>query len=130
MTQRASGSFEVQLAAQRDAEAGVGRMLIDKRFQGDLDATSVGQMLAVHGTVEGSAAYVAMECVSGRLHGRSGGFALQHRGVMQRGARSLTVTVVPDSGSGSLQGISGSMDITITDGKHFYDFDYALPEPA
>lgn len=130
MTNRASGTFEVKLNPQAPDD-GVGdptvsRMLIDKQFHGDLEATSVGQMLAVGTNVEGSAGYVAIERVTGTLHGQSGVFALQHNGTMTRGVPQLIINVVPDSGTGQLAGLSGRMTINIADGKHFYDFEYTL----
>ena len=129
MTTRASGTFEVKLSPQVDGEAGgvcVGRMLIDKRFAGDLEATSKGQMLAVRTSTEGSAGYVAMELVTGKLQGREGTFVLQHTGTMERGAQRLSVTVVPDSATGDLEGLEGSMEIVIAEGRHSYHFDYTL----
>ena len=129
MTTRASGTFEVRLSPQVDGEAGgasVGRMLIDKRFAGDLEATSRGQMLAVRTPTEGSAGYVALEHVEGTLAGRAGGFVLQHSGTMERGAQSLSVTVVPDSGTGELEGLAGRMEIDFSGGGHAYSFDYTL----
>jgi hypothetical protein len=74
-----------------------------------------------------SVGYVAVEKVTGSLHGRSGTFMLQHSGTMTRGTPQLSVTVVPDSGTGQLEGLTGKMAINIVDGKHFYDFEYALP---
>ena len=129
MTTRASGTFEVKLSPQVDGEAGgagLGRMLIDKRFAGDLEATSKGQMLAARGGVEGSAGYVALEQVAGKLGGRAGSFVLQHTGTMRRGAQQLSVTVVPDSGTGELEGLAGRMEIVIAEGRHSYEFDYTL----
>jgi hypothetical protein len=129
MTNRASGTFEVRLSPQVDgpeAGAGLGRQLIDKRFGGDLEATSRGQMLAFRSGVEGSAGYVALEHVEGTLAGRAGSFVLQHSGTMERGAQSLSVTVVPDSGAGELSGLAGRMKIIIAEGRHSYEFDYAL----
>jgi hypothetical protein len=129
MTTRASGTFEVRLSPQVDGEAGgvsVGRMLIDKRFSGDLEATSKGQMLAVRTAVGGSAGYVALELVTGQLDARTGTFVLQHTGTMERGAQQLSVTVVPDSGTGELEGLAGRMEIVIAEGKHSYHFDYTL----
>jgi hypothetical protein len=112
---RASGSFEVRLtpeAADEDSEgAPLHRMSIAKQFHGDLEATSRGEMLTAGTRVPGSAGYVAMERVSGALHGRSGTFALQHSGTMTRGAPQLSVTVVPDSGTGELAGLAGRMTI-------------------
>jgi hypothetical protein len=104
-------------------------MLLDKQFHGDLEGTSQGQMLAASGNVEGSAGYVAIEQVSGTLQGRTGTFVLQHSGTMTRGKPHLTVTVVPDSGTGQLVGLAGTMDIQIADGKHSYAFDYTLGNP-
>lgn len=125
----AAGPFEVKVVPQPldpGTDAGVGRLLLDKQFHGDLEATSKGQMLTAGTSVEGSAGYVAIERVDGTLRGRRGSFALQHIGTMTRGAPSLTIRVVPDSGTGELTGLSGSMSITIADGKHSYDLEYAL----
>jgi hypothetical protein len=131
MTIHASGSFEVKLTSQAPDEstgAAIARLLIDKQFHGDIEAASKGQMLAAGTATEGSAGYVAIEQVSGTLHGRSGSFVLQHNGTMARGASQLQITVVPDSGTGELAGLSGTMTINIVDGKHFYEFDYSLAE--
>jgi hypothetical protein len=127
----ASGTFDVKLTPQTPSEAGqassLGRMSIDKQFQGDLEAASRGEMLMVQSSVKGSAGYVAIERVTGRLGGRSGSFLLQHNGVMERGTGRLTIAVLPDSGTEELTGLTGSMSIDIRDGKHYYRFEYALP---
>lgn len=134
MTTRASGTFEVKMSPRAPDEGeegvGVGRMLIDKSFAGDLEGTSRGQMLAAMTGVAGSAGYVAMEQVAGTLAGRSGGFVLQHSGTMTRGKPTLTVTVVPDSGTGELEGLTGTMQIIIDEGRHSYVFDYTLGDEA
>jgi hypothetical protein len=131
MPTHATGPFEVKLNPQAaDDKVGdptVGRMSIDKQFHGDLEATSKGQMLTAMTDIKGSAGYVAIERVTGTLHGRSGSFALQHTGTMTRGVPQLSVTVVPDSGTGQLVGLTGKMEIKIVDGKHSYDFEYTLP---
>ena len=128
---QASGTFDVNLAAQPPAPgieaAALGRRTIDKRFHGDLEAHSLGEMLAAGTEVPGSAGYVALERVTGTLHGRQGAFVLQHSGTMNRGVPSLSVTVVPDSGTGELAGIAGAMAIRIGGGRHDYTFDYSLP---
>ncbi len=127
---RASGTFDVKLTPQTtDAPvegAPLGRLSIDKQFHGDLDATSQGEMLTAGGSEKGSAGYVAIERVSGTLHGRRGTFALQHNGIMTRGEPELTISVVPDSGTGELVGLAGRMTITIAGGKHSYDFEHTL----
>lgn len=130
---RASGTFEVKLApAANDSTPegpNLGRMSIDKTFKGDLEGVSKGEMITAAGiTVKESAAYSAVERVTGTLHGRKGSFALQHTGVMDRGKPSLLITVVPDSATGELAGLTGTMDIIIDGGKHSYVFDYALPK--
>jgi hypothetical protein len=129
MTNHATGTFEVKVTPQSDdkSDASLGRMWIEKQIHGDLEATSKGQMLTAATDVKGSAGYVAIERITGTLKGRSGSFVLQHSGTMTRGTTSLTITVVPDSGTGQLAGISGIMKITISDGKHSYDFDYTVP---
>lgn len=132
MARTARGEFEVRLTPQAPTEGcgdpSVGRMGIDKRFRGDLDATSKGEMLATRTEVAGSAAYVALERVTGTLEGRSGGFALQHSGTMDRGASRLEIAVVPDSGTGGLAGIAGRMTIEVAGGGHSYEFEYTLPD--
>ena len=130
MAQRATGSFDVKMTPQAadDYADGValGRFTLDKTFHGDLEATSKGQMLSAGTAVKTSAGYVAIERVTGRLHGRTGTFVLQHSGTMTRGVPGLVLTVVPDSGTGELEGLTGSMQIIREPGKHFYTFDYAI----
>lgn len=125
----ARGTFDVTLTpapADSAAGTGIGRMTIAKTFHGDLSGTSVGEMLASMSPVQGSAGYVAFERVSGTLAGRKGSFVLQHSGRMSRGAQELTIEVVPDSGTGELAGLAGTMTIRITDGRHDYELDYTL----
>jgi hypothetical protein len=130
MRTHAGGTFEVEMNPQPpyDTAGGVslGRVSISKQFRGDLEASSTVEMLSAMTEVRGSAGYVAIERVTGTLDGRAGGFVLQHAGTMTRGNAELSVTVVPDSGSGELKGIAGEMKIDIVDGKHFYAFDYTL----
>jgi len=113
-----------------DSAAGMlGRMSIDKQFKGDLEGTSKGQMLTGGTPIRNSAGYVAIERVTGSLKGRKGSFILQHTGMMNRGAPSLVITIVPDSGTEQLEGIRGTMVIKIEGGKHAYDLDYTLGTP-
>ena len=129
---QAKGEFDVNRSDEPACDMGggisAGHYRFDKRFHGALDAASVVHMLAVGTDVPGSAAYVAIERLSGTLDGRSGTFFLQHNGIMNRGAASLSLSIVPDSGTGELQGISGRMGIEIKDGRHFYALDYALAQ--
>lgn len=128
---KTTGSFEVKMTPLSDesdiGDASVGRMNLHKTFHGGLDAVGKGQMLTMMTPIEGSAAYVAMERVSGSLEGRTGSFALQHSGTMNRGAQRLSIQIVPDSGTEQLTGIAGSLHIEIVDGKHFYTLEYSLP---
>jgi hypothetical protein len=138
-SQQANGSFEVTMtpapadaaapsaAAPPTLGATLGRALLDKRYMGDLQATAQGQMLSAITTTAGSAGYVAIEHVTGTLHGRSGSFVLQHSGLMNRGEKQLVVTVVPDSGTDALAGLAGRLDIRISEGRHLYVLDYTLP---
>lgn len=131
---QAIGPFEVKLQPQPLSDiarqTGLGRMSLDKHFHGDLEATSHGEMLAFRSSVPGSAGYVAMETVSGTLQGRAGSFVLQHSSSMTRGTPAQSITVVPDSGTGDLLGIAGSMAIDIVEGRHSYRFDYTLDDQA
>lgn len=130
----ATGPFEVTITPQPADDYADGnslaRLTIDKQFHGDLEATSKGQMLSAMGSVKGSAGYVAIERVTGTLGGRRGSFVLQHDGSMNRGAPTLVITVVADSGTDELGGLAGTMVIDITNGKHTYAFEYTLAGAA
>lgn len=102
-------------------------MLLDKEIHGDLEGTSKGQMLT-GGIVKGSGGYVAMEKITGKLKGRSGSFLLQHSATMNKGEPHIQITVVPDSGTDQLTGLTGTFNIKIDASKHSYDFEYTLPE--
>jgi len=126
----ARGTFDVKMNPQTPednvGDPTIGRLALDKQFHGDLEATSKGQMLATSGNVEGSAGYVAIERVTGTLAGRTGTFALQHTGLMTRGAPQLTILVIPDSGTDGLASLAGTMTIDIVDGNHSYNLEYTL----
>jgi hypothetical protein len=128
---RASGSFEVSVEPLANSEVSadpmLGRFLLTKKFSGHLDASARGHMLSVGTSTKGSAGYVAIDQVTGSLDGRKGSFVLQHSGSMKRGAPTLIVMVVPDSGTGELEGLTGTLSINIVAGKHFYDFLYSFP---
>jgi hypothetical protein len=130
VTTRATGTFDVSvlpIATEDKVDTGgFSRLSIDKRFSGDLQATSRGQMVAAMTAVEGSGAYVAFERVTGTLSGRRGAFILQHSGTMGHGASEMRVTVVPDSGTGELTGLAGTMKVIIEGGKHSYEFEYTI----
>ncbi len=130
-SQHVHGPFDVKTIPQVGAEGfgdpQIGRMALDKRFHGDLDATSKGEMLGWMSTaVPGSGGYVAQERVDGTLQGRRGTFVLQHNSTLARGVQHQSISVVPDSGTGELIGLSGTMTISIVEKKHFYDFDFTL----
>ena len=132
MGNSATGRFEVKINPlepfNKDEGSTLGRMSIEKQFKGDLEGSGKGEMLTGGDPKHGSAGYVAMEQVTGTLHGKRGTFLLQHNGSMNRGEQSLTITVVPDSGTGELTGLVGTLTIKIEDGQHFYEFEYTLPE--
>jgi uncharacterized protein DUF3224 len=123
-----SGEFDVKAGPVDTGDAKLGMMTLDKKYHGDLDATAAGRMLTGMTDVKGSAAYVAMERVSGKLKGAAGTFLLYHTGVMNKGTQSLSIRVVPDSGTGELAGLDGQVHIKIADGKHFYRFEYTFGE--
>ena len=127
----AQGTFVVKTAPlppdEATAATAIGRFSLDKSYLGDLQAASAGEMLGAGNPATGTAGYVAIEQVTGTLHGQSGSFALQHLGSMQNGAFDLKVRVVPGSGTGELEGISGDLTIIIESGRHSYTFEYTLP---
>lgn len=123
---QASGTFDIKMALQPDSQPW-GRQRFDKVFQGPLEGVSSGEMLALRTDVKGSAGYVALEKVTATLDGRNGTFFLQHSGLMDKGTPALTVNVVPDSATGELRGLQGTMAINIEGGKHYYVLTYTLP---
>ncbi|HET7535276.1 MAG TPA: DUF3224 domain-containing protein, partial [Candidatus Didemnitutus sp.] len=134
MKTKANGTFDVKMLPQPAGEKtgdAVGRFALDKQYRGDLEASSLGEMLAALTAVKGSAGYVAIEKVTGKLGGRSGTFCLQHSGLMARGEGNMSVVVIPDSGTGELTGLVGVMTIKIApDGSHSYEFDYSVPNKS
>lgn len=125
-TNEVSGEFDVKVAPIDGGDDKMGLLSLDKLYRGDLNATGKGRMLTGMTEVKGSAAYVAIERVSGKLKGIEGTFLIHHTGVMGKGSESLVIRVVPDSGTGELTGIEGEMHIKVADGKHFYRFEYTL----
>lgn len=127
---QASGTFDVKINPlapyNTSADAKLARMSIDKQFHGGLEATSQGEMLSAGTDIKGSAGYVAIERVTGTLNGRSGGFVLQHNATMNRGSPFLNIVVIPDSGTGELVGLTGTMQIIIEKGKHSYELQYSI----
>lgn len=131
MTETARGSFDVTVEPEHQEKLadgnGVGRFSLVKQYHGDLEAAGKGEMLTAETPVEGAAAYVAIEHVEGTLGGRRGTFLLQHKGTMAHGEQHLAITVVPESGTGELAGLEGTVDIDIADdGKHFYTLEYTF----
>ncbi len=130
MTQHAKGTFEVKVVPigteDKDRDSGIGRMSLNKIFQGDFVGSGKGEMLTGGTDAKESGAYVAIERVTGTLQGRTGSFMLAHRGTMARGKYNLEINIVPDSGTGELAGIAGSLTITIGEKKHYYELSYTL----
>jgi Protein of unknown function (DUF3224) len=124
----ATGEFDVKMQPVSTADEPVMRMSLDKQFHGDLEASSIGQMMAGGNEANGARVYVALETVTGSLKGKAGTFVLAHRGTMTKDAQALSVIIVPETGTGELTGIAGELGIDIRDGKHFYTLDYTLPE--
>ena len=131
MSTHVSGSFSITMTPattpQRSGRTALGRMLLDKVYKGDLAATASGEMLSAVTDPKGAAGYVAVESITGVLQGRQGSFVVQHAGTMADGKQELSIVIVPHSGTGQLEGISGTMGIRIEAGQHFYDLDYSLP---
>lgn len=123
---KATGTFEISMIPQDDGAANMGRFQFEKAFAGDITGTSIGQMLSHRSSVEGSAGYVAMEKLTITVDGKTGSFHAQHTGTMQAGDQSASISIVPDSGTDQLTGISGSMVIEVVDGQHFYTLTYSL----
>jgi hypothetical protein len=130
MPAHAIGLFEVKVTPidDKSVDPALGRLMLDKQYHGDLEATGKGQMLTAGSAAKGAGGYVAIEKVTGTLNGRTGSFVLQHSGTMVNNVPQLTISIVPESGTGQLEGVAGKMTINIgPDGKHSYDLEYTLP---
>lgn len=131
MKQHASGSFEITMTPagppQHEGRTALGRMQLAKQYSGELAASGTGEMLTAVTDTPGSAAYVAIERITGTLQGRQGSFVIEHVGNMRGGEQQLSITVVADSGTEELAGIAGTLSLKVVDGKHVYEFDYLLP---
>ena len=121
----AKGTFEVDLQPQADAESPAGRMVIDKTYSGDMSGSGKGQMISKR-TEGGTAVYYAVEEFSGSVNGKNGAFTLVHKGHMTKDSQALDVEILDGSGSGELEGISGSMVITQDSSGHAYELTYKL----
>lgn len=128
----ARGRFDVKVTPIPMGDPGTGRfnrLFLDKQIQGDLEATSEGEMMGADSPVQGSAGYVAVERITGSLHGKKGSFVLQHKSSMRKGADfRMDITVVPDSGTHELTGLAGTFTIIFEGKNHLYEFDYTLEE--
>jgi hypothetical protein len=128
----AAGTFQVTVTPRDDEETpegmALGHSILTKELHGDLEGSAEGAMLTALTPEEGSAGYVAIELVRGTLNGRSGTFLLQHHGLMDRGAQDLSITVIPGSGTGELEGIRGTMSLDLTGAERGYELRYTLPD--
>lgn len=123
-----TGEFDVKIVPVDTGDSQMGMMLLDKTYHGVLKGSGKGRMLTGGTSVKDSAGYVAIERIEGELSGKKGSFLIQHSGTMAKGQPSLTINVIPDSGTGDLVGLEGQMQIRIVERKHFYDFQYSLPD--
>lgn len=126
--EKITGEFEVKIVPSDTGDAQLGMMLLDKVYHGALQGTGKGRMLTGMTSVKDSAGYVAIERIEGELMGKRGSFIIQHSGLMSQGKQSLTIRVIPDSGTDGLLGLEGEMQIRIVDRKHFYDFEFSFPK--
>ena len=127
----AKGAFDVTITPQESApDAPVARMLLYKEFHGDLEAVARGEMMAAHEPLTGAGVYVAIDRVTGTLHGKSGSFLIAHRGIRNADGQELSIVIVSGSGTGQLAGITGAVHIDIVEKKHYYTVSYELPEPT
>jgi hypothetical protein len=126
MKNHAKGTFAIEGWDETTFDEGGGvkmsRARVTKRFQGDLEGTSVAEITLALAREE-SRAYAGFERIDGRLNGRSGTFVLHHNA----GAESVSWTVLPHSGTGDLAKIRGTFHIVIEPGGgHAYTFDYEV----
>lgn len=118
---RATGTCNAMLSSEL-ADSASARISLDKEFHGALEGSSKRELMNVSDHEIGSR-HMLVERVTGTLHGRSGGFVLRYSGITDDGT---SFVVVPGSGTGDLNGISGTMTIRMEHGEHLYNFEYTL----
>lgn len=130
MSTSAKGTFEITSTPHPPDTMTPGldamRITFHKTFSGGLQGTSVVEMLGMMDRDLGSGAYVALERFTGTVDGRTGSFSLQHSSSMKRGRPEQRIAVVPDSGTGDLQGLTGTMTIDIVEKQHHYTFEHTF----
>ena len=130
MSTRATSSFVID-TWQEDAYddrpgAKLTRTRLTKTFTGDLEGTGVVDALMAYAQ-DGGAGYVAMERITGTLHGRKGSFVLQHSALSSPSGQSATWSIVPSSGTDELRGLGGEARIERhADGSHTFTLEYEL----
>jgi hypothetical protein len=107
---RASAMFEVTNWEEKPFHEGDGpkltRATVTKTFSGDLEGDSTVEYLMVH-RADGTATFVGVERVRGKLGGRSGGFVLEHRGTFEGGTAKAICGVITGSATDELTGLQG-----------------------
>jgi Protein of unknown function (DUF3224) len=102
------------------------RVHISRTFSGDLEGESTAELMIAKS--EGGGGYVGHDRIAGTLGGKSGTFVFQHTGLMGPEAVTNTGTVVPGSGTGELEGITGDGAMLADEnGNHTLTLEYELP---
>ncbi|MHB1738257.1 MAG: DUF3224 domain-containing protein [Actinomycetes bacterium] len=128
-----AGSVEARAEFTIDVQPGTpeldstGRFDFTKIWTGEMAGTSRGLMLSAGDPSSGDAGYVALETFDGTIDGQHGTVALQQFGTMRDGDTVLRYELVPGSGTGSLVGISGRIELRVTDGIHRVFLRYSKP---
>lgn len=131
MPQHADAAFVVKSWDEQpyDEQEGLPRLTsahVTKAFTGDIEGEGTLEYLMVYRS-DGSATFVGIERIIGRLGKRSGSFVLEHRGTFEAGAARATCTVITGSGTGELASVRGEGRYMATESKPTpFTLDYSV----
>jgi hypothetical protein len=134
MNKTATARFAIKAWDEKPFNEGEGlpkltRATVTKAFTGDIEGEGKLEYLMVY-RGDGSATFVGLERVVGRLAGKAGSFVLQRAGVFEGGVAKESYSVVPGSGTGELRGLRGEGTTAVGHGmEHPMTLNYDLVEP-
>ena len=102
------------------------RAIVKKTFTGDIEGEGHVEYLMMYRS-DGSATFVGLERVAGRVGDKTGTFVLQRVGVFEHGQAKESYSIVPGSGTGELQGLEGEGSSALGHGmEHPFSLNYDL----
>lgn len=131
MKTRANARFAIKNWDEKPYSEGEGqpkltRASVIKTYTGDIEGEAQVEYLMMYRS-DGSAAFVGLERIVGRIGGKTGSFVLQRTGVFEGGQAKESYSVIDGSGTGGLQGLRGDGSSAVGHGmEHPFTLSYEL----